>query len=36
LMHLAGLDAERQNKNINHEIITLSGNKIKKSLRYEN
>jgi lipopolysaccharide biosynthesis glycosyltransferase len=36
LIHLAGLDAERQNKNINHEIITLSGNKIKKSLRYEN
>jgi len=35
LIHLAGLDAERQNKNIKHEIITLKGNKIKKSLRYE-
>mgnify|MGYP001398213177 CR=1 FL=1 len=36
LIHLAGLDAERQNSNIKHEILTLSGKKIKKSLRYQN
>ena len=34
LIHLAGLDNDRQNRNILHEIMTLSGNKIKKSLRY--
>ena len=34
LIHLAGLDNDRQNRGILHEIITLSGNKIKKSLRY--
>ena len=34
LMHLAGLDKDRQNRDIFHEIVTLSGNKIKKSLRY--
>ena len=36
LIHLAGLDAERQNRDIMHEITTLKGNKIKKSLRYKN
>ena len=35
LIHLAGLDAERQNNDIKHEIKTLSGKKIKKSLRYQ-
>ena len=35
LIHLAGLDDERQNNNIMHEIKTLSGKKIKKSLRYQ-
>ena len=35
LIHLAGLDAERQNNDIMHEIKTLSGKKIKKSLRYQ-
>ena len=34
LIHLAGLDNDRQNRDVLHEIITLSGNKIKKSLRY--
>ena len=34
LIHLAGLDNDRQNRDILHEIVTLSGNKIKKSLRY--
>ena len=34
LIHLAGLDIDRQNRNVLHEIVTLSGNKIKKSLRY--
>ena len=35
LIHLAGLDAERQNIDFMHDIITLKGNKIKKSLRYQ-
>ena len=34
LIHLAGLDNDRQNRDVLHEIVTLSGNKIKKSLRY--
>ena len=34
LIHLAGLDNDRQNRDVLHEILTLSGNKIKKSLRY--
>lgn len=34
LIHLAGLDNDRQNRNVLHEIVTLSGKKIKKSLRY--
>ena len=34
LIHLAGLDHDRQNRDVLHEIVTLSGNKIKKSLRY--
>ena len=34
LIHLAGLDKDRQNRDVLHEIVTLSGNKIKKSLRY--
>ena len=33
VIHLAGLENERQ-KNILHEILTLKGQKIKKSLRY--
>lgn len=34
LIHLAGLDNDRKNRDVLHEIVTLSGNKIKKSLRY--
>ena len=34
LIHLAGLDNDRKNRDVLHEITTLSGNKIKKSLRY--
>lgn len=33
VMHLAGLDEVRVNKNIHHEIKTLEGSKIRKSLR---
>lgn len=35
VIHLAGLDNERKNSNVLHEISTLKGNKIKKSLRYK-
>ena len=35
VIHLAGLDAERQSSDIKHEITTLSGKEIKKSLRYQ-
>jgi len=33
VMHLAGLDTVRVNKNLLHEVQTLEGNKIRKSLR---
>lgn len=36
VIHLAGLDSERQSSDIKHEITTLSGKEIKKSLRYQN
>ena len=34
LMHLAGLDDIRQDKNILSDVETLDGNHIKRSLRY--
>lgn len=35
VIHLAGLDNERKNSNVLHEISTLRGHKIRKSLRYK-
>jgi len=35
IIHLAGLDDERQHDHIKHDIITLNKNVIKKSLRFD-